>query len=64
MQNDTIAGIASGMGGGIGIIRVSGEECLEIVGKVYRNKRYTDKYLKDREQKNIGKIEKEEWDNK
>lgn len=64
MQNDTIAGIASGMGGGIGIIRVSGEDCFEIVGKVYRNKKYTDKYLKDREQKNIGKIEKEEWDNK
>lgn len=64
MQNDTIAGIASGMGGGIGIIRVSGENCLEIVGKIFRNKKYTDKYLKDREQKNIGEIEKEEWDNK
>ena len=64
MQNDTIAGIASGMGGGIGIIRVSGEDCLEIVGKIFRNKKYTDKYLKDREQKNIGEIEKEEWDNK
>lgn len=64
MQNDTIAGIASGMGGGIGIIRVSGEDCLEIVGKIFRNKKYTDKYLKDREQKNIGEIKKEEWDNK
>ena len=40
MENDTIAGIASGMGGGIGIIRISGKEALHIVGRVFRTKIY------------------------
>ena len=45
MQEETIAGIASGMGGGISIIRVSGEDALEVVGNIFRTKRY----LSDRE---------------
>ena len=32
MEFDTIAGIASGMGGGIGIIRISGPEALKAAG--------------------------------
>ena len=40
VKQDTIAGIASGMGGGIGIIRVSGEHALQIVGEVFRTKGY------------------------
>jgi len=43
MYNNTIAGIASGMGGGIGIIRVSGNKALEITGKIFRTKKYVDK---------------------
>ena len=31
MQEDTIVGIASGMGGGIGIIRISGDNSLSLV---------------------------------
>lgn len=42
MDQDTIVGIASGMGGGIGIIRVSGEDALSIVGRVFRTKKYID----------------------
>ncbi len=42
-DNNTITGIASGMGGGIGIIRISGNQSLEIVGKVFRTKKYIDK---------------------
>lgn len=39
MENDTIAGIASGMGGGIGIIRISGDNAMEIAGKVFRTRK-------------------------
>ena len=35
MQEDTIAGIASGMGGGISIIRVSGENALTAVSLAF-----------------------------
>ena len=42
-DNNTIAGIASGIGGGIGIIRVSGNKALEITGKIFRTKKYVDK---------------------
>ena len=42
-DNNTIAGIASGMGGGIGIIRVSGNKALEITGRIFRTKKYIDK---------------------
>ena len=43
MEFDTIAGIASGMGGGIGIIRISGPDALKAAGAIFRTK----KYLKD-----------------
>ncbi len=38
LDNDTIVGIASGMGGGIGIIRVSGSHALKYVGSVFKKK--------------------------
>ncbi|MDE6853146.1 MAG: tRNA uridine-5-carboxymethylaminomethyl(34) synthesis GTPase MnmE [Lachnospiraceae bacterium] len=37
-DQDTIVGIASGMGGSIGIIRVSGKEALSITSSVFRKK--------------------------
>lgn len=37
-DQDTIVGIASGMGGSIGIIRVSGDQALEITSSVFRKK--------------------------
>jgi len=40
MEHDTIAGIASGMGGGIGIIRVSGNNSLRIVGEIFATKKF------------------------
>ncbi len=40
MEQDTIAGIASGMGGGIGIIRISGMDALLLAGKVFRTRKY------------------------
>lgn len=40
MDNDTIVGIASGMGGGIGIIRISGKSALSLAGKIFRTKKY------------------------
>lgn len=43
MQNDTIAGIAGGMGGSIGIIRVSGSKTMDAVGKIFRTKKYVDR---------------------
>ena len=43
MQEETIAGIASGMGGGISIIRISGENALQVAGSIFR----TSKYLSD-----------------
>ena len=40
MRTDTIAAIATALSdSGIGIIRVSGEEAIPIVHKIYRNKR-------------------------
>lgn len=38
MGKDTIAGIASGMGGGIGVIRISGEDALKVIGEIFRCK--------------------------
>ena len=39
MKTDTIAAIATGLSNsGIGIIRVSGDEAISIVNKIYRNK--------------------------
>lgn len=43
MDSDTITGIASGMGGGIGIIRVSGKDSLLLVGKIFRTGNYFQK---------------------
>ncbi|MCI9079227.1 MAG: tRNA uridine-5-carboxymethylaminomethyl(34) synthesis GTPase MnmE [Lachnospiraceae bacterium] len=55
MQDNTIAGIASGMGGGIGIIRISGDKALDAAGKIFRTKSYIDKKL--------GKVKKNiSWD--
>ncbi len=43
MKTDTIAAIATALSdSGIGIIRVSGEEAISIVNKIYRNKKYED----------------------
>jgi len=42
MEQDTIVGIASGMGGGIGIIRISGINALSLAGKVFRTKKIID----------------------
>ena len=56
MSSDTIAGIASGMGGGIGIIRVSGEDALTAVGKIFR----TPRFAKNSDKKNNSK----EWNEK
>lgn len=50
MENDTIVGIASGMGGGIGVIRISGSEAFLVVGQIFRTKKYLDC------------PEKQEWD--
>jgi tRNA modification GTPase len=44
MQDDTIVGIASGMGGGIGIIRISGIDAMALVGKVFRTKKFIENY--------------------
>ena len=56
MSSDTIAGIASGMGGGIGIIRISGEDALTAVGKIFR----TPRFAKNSDKKNNSK----EWNEK
>ena len=47
MREDTIVGIASGMGGGIGIIRISGEDSFQLAGRIFRTK----KYLSNKEEK-------------
>ncbi len=40
MRTDTIAAIATALSdSGIGIIRVSGDEAIPIVNKIYRNKK-------------------------
>lgn len=49
MSEDTIVGIASGMGGGIGIIRISGEDSLLLAGKVFRTKKYVERKEKEEE---------------
>ena len=52
MQEETIAGIASGMGGGISIIRISGENALQVVGSIFRTKKYLSNLQKE-EKENI-----------
>lgn len=39
VQNRTIAAIATGAGGGIGIVRISGEQAIEITNKIFRGKK-------------------------
>ena len=40
MQQGTIVGIASGMGGGIGIIRISGENAFLVAGEIFRTRKF------------------------
>ena len=51
MEGDTIAGIASGMGGGIGIIRVSGPDAFFAVGRIFRTKKYLDSFSEKEEER-------------
>lgn len=59
MQQDTITGIASGMGGGIGIIRVSGENAFSVVGEIFRTKKFLDL---NEEKEKTSCMKKELWD--
>lgn len=59
MQEDTIAGIASGMGGGISIIRVSGENALTAVGNIFRTQKYLSDEKKDSDWKSDYFIKKD-----
>lgn len=52
MQEETIAGIASGMGGGISIIRISGENALQVAGSIFRTRKYLSDQKKE-EKENI-----------
>ena len=38
MYTKTIASIASGRGGGIGVIRISGDDALTVAGKILRKR--------------------------
>lgn len=42
MYTKTIASIASGMGGGIGVIRISGDDALIVAGKIFRKRNQID----------------------
>ena len=42
MYTKTIASIASGMGGGIGVIRISGDDALVVAGKIFRKRNQID----------------------
>ena len=55
MQEETIAGIASGMGGGISIIRISGENALQVVGSIFRTKKYLSNLQKEEKENTIWK---------
>ena len=47
MRTDTIAAIATALSdSGIGIIRVSGDEAIPIVNKIYRNKKIEKFFLR------------------
>ena len=39
LEQDTIAAIATGSGGGIGVIRISGPKAFEITGKIFRGRK-------------------------
>ncbi|RKI41471.1 tRNA uridine-5-carboxymethylaminomethyl(34) synthesis GTPase MnmE [bacterium D16-51] len=61
MQQDTIAGIASGMGGGIGIIRISGENAFLAAGEIFRTRKFIK--IEDENRKDIKKTgNSKEWD--
>jgi len=67
MYTKTIASIASGMGGGIGVIRISGDDALTVAGKIFRKRsqvdltsecekdgiQYDDKYFEKKESHTI-----------
>lgn len=42
MYTKAIASIASGMGGGIGVIRISGDDALTVAGKIFRKRSQID----------------------
>ena len=42
MYTKTIASIASGMGCGIGVIRISGDDALIVAGKIFRKRSQID----------------------
>ncbi len=54
VQDETIASIASGMGGGIGVVRISGKDALKVAGKIFRLK-------KNIESESGGKSTKAKW---
>lgn len=61
MQQDTIVGIASGMGGGIGIIRISGENAFLVAGEIFRTRKFVG--IDDSKNKNFEETEsKKKWD--
>ncbi len=46
MKTDTIAAIATGMSNsGIGIVRISGDDALQVISRIYRNKKGEPKNL-------------------
>lgn len=53
MDGDTIAGIASGMGGGIGVIRVSGPDAFYIVSSIFRTKKFLNSFKKESTEQNL-----------
>ena len=52
MDYDTIAGIASGMSGGIGIVRISGKEAIRIIGEVFCTKKEIENLQEKRKSNN------------
>lgn len=50
MNTDTIAAIATGVGtGGISIIRISGNDALPVIDKIYRSKKNRQKLVRSKE---------------
>ena len=61
MQQGTIVGIASGLGGGIGIIRISGENAFLVAGEIFRTRKFVG--IDDSKNKNFEETEsKKKWD--
>ena len=62
MKKDTIAAISTGMtNSGIGIVRLSGNEALEIADKVYREKKRLQKCRAIQFIMDILQTEKRRW---